>query len=68
VHPYVVGNGARRLRRFDVVGQAASAKLRIVSTLTPKRPEGRAPTRRQLAIAPARKPPQKWIEKQADLN
>jgi len=40
VHPHVVGNGARRLRRFDVGGPAALAQLKIVGLLALKRPKG----------------------------
>jgi len=52
VHPYVVGNGARRLRRFDVARSPALAEFpKLVDSLTLKRPEGRAPTNRQLVDA-----------------
>jgi len=46
VHPYVVGNGARRLRRFDVARSPALAEFstlaefpKFVDSLTLKRPE-----------------------------
>jgi hypothetical protein len=54
VHPYVVGNGARRLRRFDVARSPALAEYsKFVGWLTLKRPESRAPTNRQLVDAPS---------------
>jgi len=52
VHPYVVGNGARRLRRFAVARSPAVGEFsKFVGSLTLKRPEGRAPTNRQLVNA-----------------
>jgi len=52
VHPYVVGNGARRLRRFDAARSPALAESsKFVGSLTLKRPEGRAPKNRQLVDA-----------------
>jgi len=51
-HPQVVGNGARRSRRFDVACCPALAEYsKFVGLLTLKRPEGRAPKSRQLADA-----------------
>jgi len=45
VHPYAVGYGARRLRRFNVARSPALAEFsKVVDTHTLKRPEGRAPT------------------------
>ncbi len=52
VHPEVVGNGARRSRRFDVARSPALAGyFKFLGLLTLKRPEGRAPRSRQLADA-----------------
>src|SRR6266699_663420 len=52
VHPQVVGNGARRSRRFDVARSLALAEYsKFLGLLTPRRPEGRAPRSRQLADA-----------------
>jgi len=49
VHPYVVGNGARRLRRFVVARSPALAEFsKFVGSLKLKLPEGRARTNRQL--------------------
>ena len=46
----VVGNGARRSRRFDVARSPALAEYsKFLRLLTPRRPEGRAPRSRQLA-------------------
>jgi len=67
VYPLVVGNGARRSRRFEVARSSALAEhAKFVGLLTPKRPEGRAPRSRQLAdaltarvLAPGRK--KYWI-------
>src|SRR6266699_5318639 len=52
VHPHVVGNGARRSRRFNVARSPALAEYsNFLGFLTLKRPEGRAPWSRQLADA-----------------
>ena len=52
VHPIVVGNGARRLRRFDVAHSPDVGEFsKFVGSVTLKRPEGRAPTNRQLVDA-----------------
>src|SRR5688572_25089483 len=52
VHPHVVGNGGRRLRRFDVARSPALAEIsKFVGPLRLKRPEGRAPTNQQLVDA-----------------
>src|SRR5437867_11855059 len=48
--PQVVGNGARRSRRFDVARSLALTEYsKLIGVLTPRRPEGRAPRSRQLA-------------------
>ena len=50
VHLQIVGNGARRSRRFDVARSLASADYsKFFRLLTPKRRERRAPRSRQLA-------------------
>jgi len=43
-HPEVVGNGARRLRRFNPSTPLGSGNFSIVPIQTPKRAEARAPT------------------------
>jgi len=44
VHPEVVGNGARRLRRFNVSTPLRSGNLGVFPIQTPKRAEARAPS------------------------
>src|SRR5947207_8138852 len=43
-HPEVVGNGARRLRRFNLGTPLRSGNFDISPIQTPKRAEARAPT------------------------
>jgi len=47
VHPKVVGNGARRLRRFNLSTPLRSENFSVFPILTPKRAEARAPNEHQ---------------------
>jgi hypothetical protein len=44
VHPEVVANGARRLRRFNFSTPLRSGNFSVFPAQTPKRAEARAPT------------------------